>query len=63
MNDIDHQRAQRLMLEAQVDPAAVSPTDRHWLQAHLEGCPACRDDYASLRAYVATGRSPAQPPP
>ena len=41
MNDIDHQRAQRLMLEAQVDPAAVSPTDRHWLQAHLEGCEPC----------------------
>ena len=28
------------------------------MAAHLEGCPACRDDYESLRAYVA-----AQPPP
>ena len=24
---------------------------------HLEGCPACHDDYESLRALVADGRS------
>jgi hypothetical protein len=25
------------------------------LRTHLEGCPACREDYESLRAYVARG--------
>jgi anti-sigma factor RsiW len=24
------------------------------LHAHLEGCPACREDYESLRAFVAS---------
>jgi hypothetical protein len=24
------------------------------MRAHLDGCPACREDYESLRAYVAT---------
>jgi hypothetical protein len=27
------------------------------LHAHLEGCPACREDYDSLRAFVAGDRS------
>jgi hypothetical protein len=26
------------------------------LRAHLDGCPACREDYESLRAYV-SGRA------
>ena len=30
------------------DPDAVVPG----LRAHLDGCPACREDYESLRAYV-----------
>jgi anti-sigma factor RsiW len=25
------------------------------LRAHLEGCPACREDHASLRALAASG--------
>jgi hypothetical protein len=25
------------------------------LRAHLDGCPACREDYESLRAYVSAG--------
>jgi hypothetical protein len=25
------------------------------LRAHLEGCPACREDFQSLRAYVRRG--------
>jgi hypothetical protein len=24
------------------------------MRTHLDGCPACREDYESLRAYVAT---------
>ena len=27
------------------------------LRAHLEGCPACREEYASLRALVSRTRS------
>jgi hypothetical protein len=30
------------------DPEAAVPG----LHAHLDGCPACREDYESLRAYV-----------
>ena len=30
------------------DPEAAVPG----LRAHLDGCPACREDYESLRAYV-----------
>jgi hypothetical protein len=30
------------------DPDAAVPG----LHAHLDGCPACREDYESLRAYV-----------
>jgi hypothetical protein len=30
------------------DPDAAVPG----LRAHLDGCPACREDYESLRAYV-----------
>lgn len=30
--------------------------------AHLEGCPACADDYASLRALIALERGNAWPP-
>jgi anti-sigma factor RsiW len=26
------------------------------MQAHLQGCPACAEDYASLREFVAAGR-------
>ena len=34
------------------------------LRAHLEGCPACREEYESLRALVAGERSsPAPGPP
>ena len=32
------------------DPEAAVPG----LRAHLEGCPACREDYESLRALVAS---------
>ena len=27
------------------------------LRAHLEGCPACHEDYESLRAFVQSGES------
>jgi hypothetical protein len=27
------------------------------MRAHLEGCPACREDHESLKAFVAAGRS------
>ena len=32
------------------------------VRAHLQGCPACREDHASLRDYVAAQGS-APPPP
>jgi hypothetical protein len=33
------------------------PADEHvpGMRAHLEGCPACREEYASLRALVNEG--------
>jgi hypothetical protein len=34
------------------NPGAAVPG----LRAHLDGCPACREDYESLRAYV-SGRA------
>jgi anti-sigma factor RsiW len=36
-------------LELQGEPAAER---MHGLRAHLEGCPACHEDYESLRAFV-----------
>ena len=39
MNDLDHQRAERLMLEASVE--ALSPSDRGWLELHLAVCERC----------------------
>jgi anti-sigma factor RsiW len=41
MNDLDHERAERLVLEARVEAGALSPSDRRWLEAHLEGCERC----------------------
>ncbi|HEV2492328.1 MAG TPA: zf-HC2 domain-containing protein [Terriglobia bacterium] len=41
MNELDHLRAERLMFEARVEAGALSATDRHWLEAHLEGCERC----------------------
>jgi hypothetical protein len=46
----------------------VSPNDcrraRHCLgmRAHLKGCPACAEEYASLRALVEQGEAEAPPP-
>ena len=36
---------------AGADPDAAIPG----LRAHLEGCPACREEHESLRAFVAGG--------
>ncbi len=36
---------------AGADPDAVIPG----LRAHLDGCPACREEHESLRAFVAGG--------
>jgi len=36
---------------AGADPDAAIPG----LRAHLEGCPACREEHESLRAFVAAG--------
>lgn len=33
------------------------------MRAHLEGCPACREDHASLRAYVEQSPSEDEAPP
>ena len=32
------------------------------MRAHLAGCPACRDDHESLRAYVSEPRAGEEPP-
>jgi anti-sigma factor RsiW len=37
------------------DPEARMPG----MRAHLEGCPACREDHESLRAFVAAERGEA----
>jgi anti-sigma factor RsiW len=41
MNYVDHQRAERLVLEARVEAGTLPPSDRRWLEAHLEGCERC----------------------
>jgi hypothetical protein len=33
------------------------------LQAHLEGCPACREDHVSLKTFVGTDALQAEGPP
>jgi hypothetical protein len=33
------------------------------MRAHLEGCPACREDRESLRAFLLSGEPPAEAPP
>jgi predicted anti-sigma-YlaC factor YlaD len=38
---------------------ADADTQLPGLRAHLAGCPACREDYASLRDFVSAQRSPA----
>lgn len=37
---------------AGTDPEAVVPG----MRAHLDGCPACAEDFAGLRAFLADGR-------
>lgn len=39
MNDTDHQRAERLMLEASVE--ALPAADQGWLESHLAACERC----------------------
>lgn len=41
MNNLDHERAERLVLEARVEAGTLSLADRHWLEAHIEGCERC----------------------
>jgi len=43
---------------AGVDPDAAVPG----LQAHLEGCPACAEDHASLLTFVRSAGSTSTPP-
>jgi hypothetical protein len=33
------------------------------MQAHLERCPACREDHESLRAFLLSGAPPGEAPP
>jgi anti-sigma factor RsiW len=42
-------------VDAELDPAAAAPADVRvpGMRAHLDGCPACREDHESLRAFVA----------
>ena len=42
---------------ADADPDAVVPG----MRAHLEGCPACSEEFASLRAYVLHEAEPGGP--
>jgi anti-sigma factor RsiW len=41
------------------DPDAAVPG----MRAHLEGCPACLDDYRSLAAFVTSGEAGEPPEP
>lgn len=52
MNDLDHQRAERLVLESRVDAGAVSATDQRWLEAHLEGCERCSARAQSMTSAI-----------
>ena len=42
---------------ARADPDAVVPG----MRAHLEGCPACSEEYESLRALVVQEAGPGEP--
>ena len=44
---------------AHADADAVVPG----MRAHLDGCPACAEEYASLRALVEQGEPDRRPPP
>ena len=41
MNELNHQRAGRLLSEARVEARALSRKDQSWLAAHLEACERC----------------------
>jgi len=41
MNELNHQRAERLLFEATVEARALSRKDQSWLAAHLEACERC----------------------
>ena len=52
---MDHQRAERLLLEASVD--TLSPSDQRWLAAHLEACERCAHFAQSTTSAIAQLRT------
>ena len=55
MNETDHQRAERLMLEARVE--GIPAGDQWWLEAHLESCEPCGELARSTSSAIDSLRS------
>jgi len=50
MNEMDHKRAGRLMLEARIERIATA--DQRWLDAHLQSCERCSELARSTSSAV-----------
>ena len=55
MNETDHKRAERLMLEARVE--GIPAFDQWWLEAHLESCERCAELARSTSSAINSLRS------
>ena len=55
MNETDHKRAERLMLEARVE--GIPAGDQRWLGVHLESCERCAEQARSTSSAIDSLRS------
>jgi anti-sigma factor RsiW len=55
MNFESHERARTLLAEARVE--GISPDERQWLNAHLDGCDECSSEATALTAAIQSLRS------
>jgi len=55
MNETNHERARKLLLAALIED--IAPTEREWLEGHLEGCVECAKEADALAAAVGSIQS------
>jgi len=55
MNETNHERARSLLLGALIED--IAPTERDWLQRHLEACVECANESDALAAAVGSIQS------